>query len=45
MNGIVSATTSHHLFDHPVQLAALREHLSDAEVETICRQLGYGVRL
>ena len=41
MNGIVSATESHHLFDHPVQLAALQEHLSYAEIETICRQLGH----
>jgi len=41
MNGIVTATTSHHFFEHPVQLAALQEYLSDAEIETICRQLGH----
>ncbi len=41
MNGIVTATTSHHLFDHPAQLAALQEHLSDVEIETICRRLGH----
>ncbi len=41
MNGIVTATTSHHVFDHPVQLAALQEHLSDVEIEAICRQLGH----
>ena len=41
MNGIVSAAESHQLFDHPVQLAALREHLSTAEVDTVCRQLGH----
>ena len=44
MNGIVSATESHHVFDHPVQLAALQEHLSDAEIETICLQLGHNWR-
>ena len=41
MNGIVSAAESHHLFDHPVQLAALKEHLSNAEIDTVCRQLGH----
>jgi len=28
-------------FSSPVQLAALREYLSDGEIETICRQLGH----
>ena len=41
MNGIDSPTESHQHFHRPVQLAALEEHLSDAEIEMICRQLGH----
>jgi hypothetical protein len=41
MHGIDSAEESHQHFHPPAQLAALQEHLSDAEIEMICRQLGH----
>ncbi len=41
MNGIGSTTKCHDLFEHPVQLSALQDHLSNDEIDTICRHLGH----
>jgi len=41
MNGIVSATESHQQFHSTLQVAALQTHLSDDEINTVCRQLGH----
>lgn len=39
--GIVSATESHQQFHSTLQVAALQTHLSDDEINTVCRQLGH----
>ncbi len=41
MNGIDSAAESHQQFQSTLQMAALGKHLSDEEINTVCRQLGH----
>jgi len=41
MNGIDSAAESHQQFQSTLQVAALQTHLSDEEINTVCRQLGH----
>ena len=41
MDRIGGTGKSHASFSRPVPLSALQEFLSDAEIETICRQLGH----
>ena len=41
MCNIDKSTESHQQFTHGIQLAALQELLTDAEIELICRQVGH----
>ena len=41
MNGIDSAAKSHQQFQSTLQVAALQKHLSDDEINIVCRQLGH----
>jgi hypothetical protein len=44
MTSIVQHAQSHKHFPHDVPLAALREHLTDTEIEAICCELGHAWR-